>query len=289
MLAPNEKTDINIITYPLLGSYKLDGIRCLFINGQMLSRAFKPIRNVHLQTRFESLKQYSKDNNMILDGELYAKGMSFQQITHYVMSEDEVVPFELKFWCFDCVKDNNLNTPFKERIRLIPIVDIIVKVEQKELNTAHDVQNMFEEALNIGFEGLILKSPNSYYKCGRGTLKEGLIYKVKPFETFDGEITEVIQGTKVKDEVERTQDNFGNSKTSIKKDDRELVEKASAFRVKYNGTTLKVSLAMTDEEKEEVWRNQKNYIGKYIEYKGMSIGQKDVPRHPIYLRMRLDK
>lgn len=46
---------------------------------------------------------------------------------------------------------------------------------------------------------------------------------------------------------------------------------------------------MTDEEKEEVWKYRKKYLGKIIEYKGMLVGSKDLPRHPVYLRMREDK
>ena len=68
--------------------------------------------------------------------------------------------------------------------------------------------------------------------------------------------------------------------TSKKVGDRILIEKASAFWVKYNGQDLKVTLAMTDPEKEEVWQNRDTYIGRMIEYKGMLVGAKDVPRHP---------
>ena len=46
---------------------------------------------------------------------------------------------------------------------------------------------------------------------------------------------------------------------------------------------------MTDEEKEEVWKNKESYIGRYIQYKGMLVGAKDVPRHPTFERFRNDK
>jgi len=41
--------------------------------------------------------------------------------------------------------------------------------------------------------------------------------------------------------------------------------------------------------KKEVWKNKESYIGRYIEYKGLMVGAKDLPRHPVYLRMRDDK
>jgi hypothetical protein len=46
---------------------------------------------------------------------------------------------------------------------------------------------------------------------------------------------------------------------------------------------------MTDEEKMDVWKNQSKYLGRMIEYKGMLVGAKDLPRHPVYIRMRDDK
>lgn len=289
MLAPNDKIDINTIKYPIFASYKLDGIRCLFIDGQMLSRSFKPIRNEVLQKRFQHLKNWSKTTGIILDGELYMKGATFQQITSWVMTENLPVPNELQFWCFDAVKEQSVSTHFQERLRLIPTADYLFNVKQQLIGSSKDVLTLFEKALENGYEGLILKSPDSYYKCGRATVKEGLMYKIKPFETFDGEIVDVIQATQVKDGVEKTEDNFGHSKTSKKIGDRELIEKASAFKVKYLDTFVKVTLAMSDSEKEEVWKNQKKYIGKWVEYKGMNVGAKDVPRHPVFIRFREEK
>ena len=53
---------------------------------------------------------------------------------------------------------------------------------------------------------------------------------------------------------------------------------------------LKVTLSMTDQEKEEVWKNQDSYIGRWLEYRAMMIGAKDVPRPPcIFIRFREDK
>jgi hypothetical protein len=82
---------------------------------------------------------------------------------------------------------------------------------------------------------------------------------------------------------------LGYSKTSRKKDDRILINKAAAFLVLYNEKELKVTLAMDDSQKEEVWKNKEKYIGRWISYKGMLVGSKDVPRHPVMIRYREDK
>lgn len=292
-LAPNEKTDLSLVQYPLLASTKLDGIRVLFIDGKIVSRSLKPIQNKQLRERFESLRKYSEEHNVILDGEIFSPELTFQQITHFVMTQDlegEELPTSLKFYAFDMIKQMDLAESFHsrynnlERLHIDGIQDIAVRVDQKLVNSKEEVNKLFENALETGLEGLILKDPTGRYKCGRATLKEGLIYKVKPWDTFDAKIATVIQSTEVRQGAEKKTNELGRSVTSKKKDDRVLIEKASAFLVYYNELPLKVTLAMTDEEKEEVWKNQNSYFGRTIEYKGMLVGSKDVPRHPIFLR-----
>ncbi len=307
-LAPNDKVNLDEIKYPLLASYKLDGIRCLFIKGEMLSRSLKPIQNKQLREKLQPLADYSREHNLILDGEIYSPDITFQAITTFVMTKDftdpktvkknggEVyqIPEDLKFYCFDCVKNDNFEEEFSIRQRRIKNIyldnsALVHQCEQAPLSTSLSVNHYFETALEEGYEGLILKDPNGRYKCGRGTIKEGLIYKVKPFLTFDAEIIGVVQATEVDPKAEKKINELGRSVTSKKLQDRLLIAKAAAFEVEYEGKILKVVLAMTDEEKEAVWANREAYKGKIIEYKGMLVGSKDVPRHPVMIRFREDK
>jgi len=306
-LAPNQSVNLDEINYPILASYKLDGIRCIFKNGEMLSRSLKQIQNKQLQKKFQPLKDYSKEFNVILDGEIYAHRMTFQEITRYVMTQDfedkksikkfgEIleIPEVLKFYMFDCIANENYNNQFINRNKNVTVIsicrnDLIIPVIQTSLNSKSDIENFFEDALKDGYEGLILKDPNGHYKCGRGTLKEGLVYKIKNFRTFDSKIKDVIQATVVNPSAEKEITELGYSKTSKKKDDRILINKAAAFLVEYKGNDLKVVIALTDKEKEEIWDNKENYINKIIEYKGMLEGALNVPRHPVFVRYRNDK
>jgi len=309
MLAPNDETNLDEIKYPILSSYKLDGIRCLFIKGEMLSRSLKPIQNKQLRERLQPLVDYSKEHDLILDGEIYSPSFTFQEITRYVMTQDFedaksikkhgkvlTVPNHLRFYAFDCVTKDNFDKSFIERIDALQEIEsidefenIFVNVNQVILHNSEDIESYFETALHKGYEGLILKDPEGKYKCGRGTIKEGLIYKVKPFVTFDAKIIGVVQATKVDPNADVKINELGRSVTSKKKDDRIFIERASAFIVEYEGQEVKPVLAMTDSEKERVWTQRKYYIGKTIEYKGMLVGSKDVPRHPVMIRFREDK
>jgi len=290
-VAPDDITDVKL---PVYASTKLDGIRCLFIDGKMLSRSLKPIRNGYLQQKYEPLKQYSKDYNVILDGELYGHGMTFQQISSDVMTTYKQTDQRLSYWAFDCIVEEDYAMPFYARLaNLIKIVNIvlcpIVYVDQELVKTHEEITKHFETVQESGYEGLILRPSNSRYKQGRSTVKEGLMLKIKPWHTWDARIVGIIQETEVDPDAPRTTNELGRSVTSKKQDDRVLIERACAFLVTYGNQMVKVSLAMTQLEREEVWENSKDYLGKMIEYKGMLVGSKNVPRHPIFVRFREDK
>ena len=290
-VAPDDITDVKL---PVYASTKLDGIRCLFIDGKMLSRSLKPIRNGYLQQKYEPLKQYSKDYNTILDGELYGHGMTFQEISSDVMTTYKQTDQRLSYWAFDCITGEDYAQDFYSRLKELQIViDLvmcpIVFVEQRIMQSHAEIVENFEKVQKVGYEGLILRPLYSRYKQGRSTVKEGLMLKIKPWHTWDARIVGVIQETEVDPDAPRTTNELGRSVTSKKQDDRVLIERACAFLVNYGNQMVKVSLAMTQLEREEVWENSKDYLGKMIEYKGMLVGAKNVPRHPIFVRFREDK
>jgi DNA ligase-1 len=315
MLAPNEKTNLDAIQYPFMASRKLDGIRCLFIRGEILSRSLKPIPNKQLKAKFEMIRQYTEEYNHILDGEIFAPKIPFQLITSCVMTEDcdtnesdkkwkelcqelgvdmtrNYVLQELMFNCFDMVKNDDVNEPFTYRVQNISKLGLphLVALPQVSVSSAEEVRLLFEETLAQGLEGLILRDPEGRYKCGRGTIKEGLIYKVKPWVTYDSKITGTDQATKVNEDADKKINELGRSVTSKKKDDRHVIEQAANFFVQHDGQALKVSLSsMTHAERDEAWKNRETLVGKTIEYKGMEIGAKDLPRHPVFVRFREDK
>jgi len=317
LLAPNQEINLDELSYPILASTKLDGIRVIFYKGKILTRSLKALPNKQLNQKFEPIRQYSEDYNLILDGEIYAHDIPFQFIISCFMTQDyenklaikkwdklceehdfymtrEEVFNRLKFYCFDCVENDNFDKEFSVRVEdvykvALGLNSLIIPVRQNRVSSKEEIEAYFDKVLKDNYEGLILRSLDGRYKCGRGTIKEGIIYKVKPFRTFDAKIIDVIQSTEVNEDAEKKMNELGRSVTSKKKNDRHLIDKASAFLVNYEDKELKVTLAMTDEEKEEVWKNKENYIGRTIEYKGMLVGAKDVPRHPVMIRFRNDK
>jgi DNA ligase-1 len=297
-LAPNETVNLDTLAYPLMASTKIDGIRMIVRDGKLFTRSLKPQMSSSIQSRFAFLAEYSKDNNILLDGELYSPSISFSELSGQCRAYNASIAADLAFYCFDLLHEpceKIQQRTYKERVIHIVCAETSIMndyfqvVHTKVVNSRKEVEDYFEEVLAQGYEGLILRNPKSGYKFGRGTIKEGIIFKLKPFITMDDKIVDIIQATEVRDGAEKKINELGRSVTSKKKDDRILIEKAAAFVVMYNGLPLKVTIAESDEKKIEIWKHQKNYIGKYVEYKGLKIGMKDLPRSCNTIRMRPDK
>jgi len=319
-LAPNNEIDIKTLSYPLLGSVKLDGCRLLSKEGRLTTRSLKDLQNIQLNKKFEFLRKYSEINNVILDGELYAHGIPFQFIVSCFMTQDctaksaikkweklceehdfdtsrEEVLEKIKFHMFDSVEDNNFEEDFESRINKAHKLcdsmetDLVVFVEHKMLYTPDEVEEYFQEALANSYEGLILRNPKGRYKFNRCTVNQNIIFKYKPFVTTDSIIIGIVQATEVNEDAEKTTNELGRSRTSKKQSERHTVEKAQSFIVDFEGQELKVPIAMIDVQKKYIWTHQEEYIGKYVEYKYMEVGMKEggLPRIPKFIRMREDK
>ncbi len=314
-LFPNDTIEPEEISYPMIGSYKLDGIRCIFKDGLMLSRSLKLIPNKQLQEKFKFMRKLSKSTGLIYDGELYSEELTFQKITHFVMTKDLTdektkkklqrelkngkktgklkdwldLPFHLHFKMFDVFNRKKPNQPYSERLPRLNIHPAVYSVAVKMIFNADQATKYYKEALVWGHEGIMLRHSDSLYKFGRYTIKSGDGYKFKPYETFDARIIDVFQATRVDPNAERKTNELGRSVTSKKIGDRIPIPMAAGFIVNYKEHQVKVVLAMNETEKRDVWNNRKSYRGLWIEYKGMLVGSKDVPRHPVFIRFRTDK
>lgn len=309
LLAPNQEIDLNELSYPLLISPKMDGMRIIFYKGKIFTRSLKQLPNKQLREKFEPIRRYSEQYQVVLDGEIYSPELTFQEIISFCMTQDledkksikkfgeiKKIPEHLKFYCFDYIENDNYDEHFRIRYANTTKIDggfprLATRVYHKLIKSKEEVEQYFDEVLDNNYEGLILRSLDGRYKFGRATLKENIIYKLKPFVTIDAKIKGIVQATKVNEDAKKKINELGRSVTSKKVGERHVIEKASAFIVDYEGKDLKVTLSLTDEEKKYVWEHQDEYIGKWVEYKYLKIGMKDggLPRHPTTIRMRNDK
>lgn len=204
----------------------------------------------------------------------------------------------LNFWLFDgIVLDRPDLIGYEERMNEILTRlnkytgQHLVNPSYIELGSIQDLYKAFDRALIRDFEGLVLTHKDNPYLFKRAKLKDGTLLKMKDdAKEYDGIIVDILEGTQVKKGVERGVDEFGNSTTSGKKEDREPNGKAKDFVIKYeNKGTFSVGLrTFNDEKKKYMLEHKEEFIGRHFVYTAMK-PLKNYPRHAYFKHWRDEK
>lgn len=277
----DEENDWNI-TYPVLCTPKLDGIRCLIVEGKARTRNFKPIPNNYIRSKLES---ECPDG---FDGELILEKTPFNKIASAVMSFNGEPNF--KYVVFDYVKDS-CNKSYKERmndLKTTIIPQFCNRLLPIELNSIKEILAYENFCLEEGYEGIMLRTPESQYKCGRSTLKQFWLIKLKRFHTAEATIVGFEEKFNNVNEAEISE--LGYTKRSKHKCNMVAAETLGALIVKdiETGKTFNIGSGFDDKTRQLIWNSREDYRYRIITYKSQKFGVKDKPRFPIFLEFRED-
>jgi len=274
--------DISTIHYTILCTPKLDGIRCMMVNGQAVTRSFKPIPNDYIRNKLSTHIPDGFDGEILLKNNLF----NFQAISSAVMSVMGEPDFV--FYIFD--KYSELG--YKQRMneldseswidsllfakRLLPIT----------INNENELLDFERKCLSEGFEGVMIRSPSGPYKFGRSTEKEGYLLKLKRFEDSEAIIISIEEQMENTNELRR--DVFGRAERSSFKSGKVPKGTMGSLVVKdiYTDLIFNVGTGFDDGLRQKIWINKEQYIGKIVKYKFQSVGVKEAPRFPVYISMR---
>ena len=274
---------LNDVKFPVYVSTKLDGIRCLIIDGVAYSRSLKPIRNKYIQSIIGNEKYNGFDGELVV-GNIYDKDV-FQKTTSGVMSEQGEPNFV--FYVFDDFTHPNL--PYSERAdktryKVDTLTDHIKFLGQKLVDSKERIEFLLETEQVVGGEGLILRSPNGKYKYGRSTPKEQLSIKLKFFEQDEFEVIGFNERMHNANEV--TTNELGYTERSSHKDNMIPMNTLGSLILKYGDDSFQMGTGFTDEQRQEIWDNRDKYLGKLASVRYMSVGLKDKPRVPSFVGWR---
>ena len=187
-------------------SRKLDGVKALFYykDGEIhtASRGGEnyDAATTHLRTNPDLLNFFSNYSGTILDGELFKRGKSLQQISGAARMEKNAYDCDwLEYWIYDCYFINAPKTPAYDRqvfleMELsyppgIPIYngDVSVKssiylLEQKKVSGWDNMIKLHDEYVSAGFEGAVIKDPTKPYKPGS---RGNQLIKIKQYKSED--------------------------------------------------------------------------------------------------------
>jgi len=270
--------------HSFLLSPKIDGIRALVVNGQLVSRTMKPIRNYHTQDLFGRPELEGLDGELVV-GNPWDKNL-MQQTSSGVMSYDGVP--NVSYHIFDC-----WNRPYDFKDRL----SISLHIKENNPNifgVKHHVAQSYEHLLDLedwylakGYEGVMLRHPAGPYKQNRSTLKEAYLVKVKRFA--DGEA--IITGAEplYRNTNSATLDERGYTKRSHSQDGRVADDLLGNLLVSdlVNGVCFSIGSGFTESQRRDLWTRRSELTGMIVKYKSFkNAGVKDAPRHPIFLGFR---
>lgn len=268
-----EAEDFNKLTYPLLASYKLDGIRCLITKEGPRTRSLKPVPNKFIAEKLATLPVGLDGEIVIMDGE---GKVDFRATTSAVMARKGEPKFE--FHVFDLFNSKSM---FGERS--MKLVDLrlpkwVTLVNQMPVGCAKDIHSLFKEAIADGYEGLILRSPEGPYKFGRATLKSQWMLKVKPWKDAEARVVAITEACENTNEA--TTNELGRTKRSSAKAGK--VPKGTLGSLVVSSPKwpkdFEIGTGFTEEEAQLMWADKK-IVGKTVRFAYVDAGGYDVPRH----------
>ena len=247
-----------------LVEYKYDGVRVIAI--VMKGKATLYSRNGKIFNNFphiENALSKPEYNNIVFDGEVMSD--DFQALMKQVYRKSGAQTDDAYLALFDMLPLNEFNkgksnlNSIERKNELNKIaknfdVNVIKLVDYEIVNFDNDIGQakfaaMNKEALEMGFEGLMIKPNENYYESKRSHAW----LKIKPFIEVTLKIVDIQEGT---------------GKHS---------GKLGAFQVEGSDDgkffSLSVGSGLTDEDREKFWESRDQLLGRLIEVRADAITQ----------------
>lgn len=289
--------DVKDVQYPCGVTAKVDGIRAIKVDGKMVTRTFKPIRNKRMAQVLSAVLPEGGDGEITCG--------NFQETTSAVMREAGSEGFEepFTFHLFDIMPtgDADKGLTYQQRMDLlrahmdakhdalvaqsqvtvIPLYPEIVENEEQ-------LRALEEKYLSEGFEGAMIRRMDGPYKFGRATLKSGILSKLKRFADAEATVIgfeELMTNGNVAEE-----DAFGRSKRGHSKEGLVGAGTLGSLFVRRedDGVEFNIGTGFDAATRKQIWDDRDSYLGKQVTYKHFSQGVKVAPRFPSFVGFRED-
>ena len=265
------KFDKKRFSYPVYADIKLDGVRCIADikdeNVNLFSRNGRLFKNYPFIA--EEIKELDLTEGTKLDGEITSS--HFQELMRTVSRKEGGIELakDAVYNIFDIIKENEI---FEDRLEYF-IQKLEKEIEEKklkhikiikgkEINTEEELFNFYQEQIEKGHEGIMIKSFDGVYEFKRSYAWQ----KMKPEQSEDLEILRVEPGT------------------------GKYAKVLGAIICKLtDGNEVSCGSGFTDEEREEFWNKRKELIGQIVEIKYQERTRDNSLRFPVFVKFRFDK
>lgn len=272
-------TDLDA-TRPYMVSPKLDGIRCLRVGGECVSRNMKPIRNRYIQRMLTALPDG-------LDGELVSGDPAGQMVLNRTVSAvmSEFGEPEFKYHIFDNYMTSG---PFRTRhLSLVRIVSPHVTIVPHYTLHADEIEDLERVIITAGYEGIMIRGCDGKYKQGRSTHNDGILWKFKRFRDGEAIVTSIAEGM--------TNNNLpivngtGYTERSTHKENLQpngQVGTIFGIDIKTRDAVVLSPGRMTHEMRKYFLNRPHEIVGRLVNYKTFDYGTVDNPRFSTFQSFR---
>lgn len=260
-----------------------------------MSTSGKPLPSKRCQALIQRAGMYGLDGEFIYGDP--SDESCFNKTQSAVMSiewpenlEPELLRFHaFDFWMADEQEFQDRLETVREICDSFSEVGFLQFVDHYIVESEAELLELYAEALEKGYEGLIIRSPSAKYKFGRATVRENGLGKIKPHnkELFEAEITgwyrqKIYSSSKT--------DAFGYKKILKRKGEFVEIDAIGGFNVRDLKTGVEFNVGggklFTKLFRESQFGIADQYVGKVLQYTSMTYGVVDKPRQPTAVRMR---
>lgn len=270
------EANLKALKFPVLASPKLDGVRALVRDGVVLSRSLKPIPNRHVQMMFGRPELEGFDGELILGDPTHPE--AYRRTVSAVMSiEGE---HAVDFHVFDRW---DRDYPYKE---VSLSYWLIIPIYSTPIHNMEELEEYEVALLDKGYEGVMLRDPQSPYKFGRSTAKEGYLLKLKRFADSEAEIIGFEE--LMHNHNEATLNETGHIERSTKQVGLLPADTLGAIIVRdiHSGVEFKIGTGFTAAERQKFWNLMSPIRGTLVKYRYFPTGSKEKPRFPSFQGFR---
>ena len=266
MLAHQYENKKKEIIFPCFVQPKLDGVRCVVVNNKLYSRNGNRFPELpHIENELSLLNK----DNLILDGELYTDDINFEKIVGLVKKfkkseEDEKNSEKIYLNVFDYI-DNKL--PYEQRMKNLDNffeknknMKYIKQVKTEECKNQEAIYDFLEKYTKEGYEGVIIRNKKGNYEENSRSVN---LQKLKKFIDEEFEI------------IDYTTPDTGKEVGCViwickTKDGKK-------FNVRPSGNY---------QERKNLYKNAKKFIGKMLTVRYQELTNGKVPRFPVGVAIR---
>lgn len=287
MLSGKAPKDLSQLTFPLLASPKLDGIRCIIHRGEPVSRNLKPIPNVHIRNALTTLPNG-------LDGELIVgdpkKPDTWNNTTSGVMSEYGEPDFF--FYIFDWYLCDHVSMPFHVRNKMVEGFlkglnkGRLIPVPHTLISTAEELEKYERKMVERGYEGIMVRSVDGPYKKGRSTLKEGDLLKVKRWNDSEAVVVNVkeLQSNQNTPTINKLGRTARSSAKAGKVRAGKLGSLVCTAVLNKKIVEFELGTGFTEKQRKDLWK--KKPIDRIVKFKYQHLSPDGKPIFPVFLGFR---